>query len=147
MKRLWIEYIAVWVAAIVLFLAYQNDWLLSGALVNNGMATYIANYTTIAITIGFIYLALKLFVLKGIAARIMQGGERCYLRWAEIRLCMLAIALLLSVNVYQATLEKSGAFCALITAIALLFIVPSRQDMINRTTPQKEEEENVSEGE
>lgn len=123
MKKLWIEYIAVWLIAIVMFFTLPQ-----GALVGDYTLMYVAEYLCIALTLFFIYFSLRLFVSEGVKNRIKQGGEPAFVRFWEIRLAMLALPLFLSLGVYAATVESTCGFCALITLFALFFVTPSAKE-------------------
>lgn len=123
MKRLWIEYVAVWALAAVMFLTLPQ-----GALVGNYMLMYVSEYLCIALTLFFIYFSLRLFASEGVKNRIKQGGEPAFVRFWEIRLAMLALPLFLSIGVYAATVESTCGFCALIILFALFFVTPSPKE-------------------
>ena len=123
MKKLWIEYIAVWLIAIVMFFTLPQ-----GALVGDYTLMYVAEYLCIALTLFFIYFSLRLFASEGVKNRIKQGGEPAFVRFGEIRLAMLALPLFLSLGVYAATVESTCGFCALITLFALFFVTPSAKE-------------------
>ncbi|MCF0185665.1 MAG: hypothetical protein HUJ98_04145 [Bacteroidaceae bacterium] len=123
MKRFWIEYVLVWGIAILLYCTLPG-----GALVGNYLYTYIAQYACIALTLLFIFISLRLFSTEGVKRRIREGGETVYTRFWEIRLALLALPLFLSLAVYEATMESSCGFCALIILFALFFVTPSAKE-------------------
>lgn len=134
MKRLWIEYILVWVVALILFFTLPQ-----GALVADVMFSYIAEYSCVILTLLCIYLSLKLFATQRLRSSIKAGGETVFVRFSEIRLALLAIPLFLSLGVYAATLNSIGAFCALIILLSLGFVTPSRQELKSLTTTEGDE--------
>lgn len=123
MKKLWIEYAAVWVVAVVMYFTLPQ-----GALSGDYMLMYLAEYLCIALTLFFIYFSLRLLASPGVKTRIRQGGEPAFVRFWEIRLAMLALPLFLSLGVYAATVESTCGFCALITLFALFFVTPSQKE-------------------
>lgn len=123
MKILWTEYLMVWALAATLWFTLPQ-----GTMVNSAMVAYAAECACIVFTMLAIWLSLKMFSTKGVRERIQQGGAPAFRRLSEIRLSLLAIVLFADLGVQAATLDKIGAFAALITAIALLFITPSARE-------------------
>ena len=109
--------------ALVLYLTLPQ-----GALVGQDVFAYVAEYVCIAITLLFIFISLRWFSTPGVKARIRQGGEPAYTRFYEVRLCMLALPLYMSLAVYAAAVNSTCGFCALIILISLFFVTPSQKE-------------------
>lgn len=138
--------IQVLVAAL-LAAAYEMGWLAEGILSGNGEMEYILQTVGIMLMIILIPMALKLHTFKTVKARIKSGQpgfEKRYMLWSEVRLYMLATPLYFNLVAYYAIINSTTSFCALISAVALLFTWPSQVRMENETDMVETENTNTT---
>lgn len=131
MNRLKIEYALIWATACVLYALYRFDVLPQGVWATDATAQYVAGSICVLMTMGMIFLSLKLFNLNGIQQKIKIGGLSVYIRWAEIRMSILAFAVFMDLTEFFATLQPLGGLCLLICLFALVFIRPSQGEFEN----------------
>ena len=86
---------------------------------------YVLSSILVLVTLGAIYLCLKLVFIERIRKNIRLQGFFSYAHWCQVRVWVLGTVILLDLLYYILTLESLGGLCALIGCLALLFINPS----------------------
>lgn len=129
MTRTWVQlktaYFAVWIVGGVLACCFDYEILPTG-FVTDERTRYFLSLGAIVCTLGGVYVALKLFHFPTVKAAIEKSGSpaRCESKWQACRLGLMSQLLWGNVAAYFATLDTQGGFCALITALALVFCWP-----------------------
>ncbi len=134
LRVLRIRYCAIWSFALLLILLFETDVLPQGFCIDMPLYTYALQTLGILLMIGCIPVALRLWLWR--KKRYIGEGSfghflRLYIRWTSIRYSLLSLSLYTNLIVYYATLDTTGALCAGITAIALLFCVPTSDKVVN----------------
>lgn len=131
MTRTWLQlktaYFAVWIVGAILACCFDHEILPTG-FVTDKHTRYFLSLGAIICTLSGVYVALKFFHLTTVKAAIEKASspERCESKWHAYRLGLMALLLWGNVTVYFATLDTQGGFCALITALALVFCWPRK---------------------
>ncbi len=126
-RRLQVEYIAIWLLVAGLFLSYETGLFEEGTLAHDGRLCYVLQTATVLLTLCLIPVALKMFSLaldKRVKPLPRPEALRAYQRWSEVRLAMLAVVVLVGLSVYYSTLSSIGGLCALVGLLATLFCLP-----------------------
>lgn len=126
-RRLWAEYVALWLLAAGLLLMSETGLVEEGALAHDGRLCYVLQTATVLLTLCLIPVSLKMFgmaLAKRVRPLPLPEALRSYLRWSEIRLAMLAVVVLIGLTVYHSTLSSIGGLCALVGLLATLFCLP-----------------------
>lgn len=129
-RRLWAEYVAVWLLAAGLFLMNGTGIVEEGALAHDGRLCYVLQTATVLLTLCLIPVSLKMFGMaleKRVRPLPLPESLRSYLRWSEIRLAMLAVVVMIGLTVYYSTLSSIGGLCALVGLLATLFCLPGEE--------------------
>lgn len=129
-RRLWAEYVAVWLLAAGLFLMNETGIVEAGALAHDGHLCYVLQTATVLLTLCLIPVSLKMFGMaleKRVRPLPLPEALRSYLRWSEIRLAMLAVVVMIGLTVYHSTLSSIGGLCALVGLLATLFCLPGEE--------------------
>lgn len=126
-RRLWTEYVVVWLLAIGLFALNETGVLEEGGLAHDGRTSYVLQTATVLLTLCLIPVSLKMFSMaleKRVRPLPLPEALRAYLRWSEIRLALLAVVVMIGLTVYYSTLSSIGGLCALVGLLATLFCLP-----------------------
>ena len=145
-RRLWIEYIAVWILALGIPLIYETGMLEEGDLAHDGQMCYIVQTLTVILALCLIPVSLKMYHQAVHSERMMPPKEmqdsvssneptvtlstkqlNRYRHWNEVRLALLAVVALVGMSVYYVTLSSIGGLCALMGLVATFFCLPTRQ--------------------
>ena len=133
LKRLKIEFVAVWCLVLLLVVCYEAGIFTEGLFVGDARMDYILTTIGILLTIVMIPLSLRLFNLK-LVKRISKLSTfealKSYRRWSEVRLALLLVAALLNMSIYYLTLNTTGLFCSLMALLATLFCIPTKERLL-----------------
>ena len=132
-QRLRIEYLAgLLIAGVTILLAELSIVPLEGCLVGNPNAMYTLEVVCILLTIALVPGALKGYhwALSHQIAR-SNGEKRLqrYIQWNELRQWALWLVMEVSIQLYYATLENTGMFCALIALVSTLYCWPGKDGL------------------
>lgn len=128
------SFIALWVFPAILAFLYETGCLPEGIYAGDAQMEYILQSVSILLTVGLIPFALRLFnlnLVKRIQELPLADALKSYRMWADIRLCLLFVPVLLNLSFYYLTLNTTGLFCTLMALLASLFCVPSENRIKN----------------
>lgn len=143
LKSLKIEFLIVWILAILLVILNELDILPVGIIADSPRMDFILQTIGILLAITFIPLSLRLFnqnLIKQIKLLSIEEAIISYRRWSEIRLSLLFVAAILNLSFYYLTMNTTGLFCGLMTLLATFFCVPTRKRMLKELDIIKNEE-------
>ncbi|MCD8317791.1 MAG: hypothetical protein LUC45_02545 [Paraprevotella sp.] len=136
-KILRLEFSFVFLWAAVLLVLFESGIWPSGELADDAAVCYNLSVVGIFMVIILIPMSLKLMSLRTVKASFAAEDsaivERNYRRWCEIRMAILAVTGWTNLVFYYLTLDSTGGFCALITALALCFCWPSQDKFVYET--------------
>ena len=133
LKRLKIEFVAVWCLVLLLVVCYEVGLFTEGIFVGDVRMDYILTTIGILLTIVMIPLSLRLFnlnLVKRISKLSTFEALKSYRRWSEVRLALLLVAALLNMSIYYLTLNTTGLFCSLMALLATLFCIPTKERLL-----------------
>ena len=133
LKRLKIEFVAVWCLVLLLVVCYEAGIFTEGIFVGDVRMDYILTTIGILLTIVMIPLSLRIFnlnLVKRISKLSTFEALKSYRRWSEVRLSLLLVAALLNMSIYYLTLNTTGLFCSLMALLATLFCIPSIERLL-----------------
>ena len=133
LKRLKIEFVAVWCLVLLLVVCYETGIFSEGLFVGDARMDYILTTIGILLTIVMIPLSLRLFnlnLVKRISKLSTFEALKSYRRWSEVRLALLLVAALLNMSIYYLTLNTTGLFCSLMALLATLFCIPTKERLL-----------------
>lgn len=133
LKRLKIEFVAVWCLVLLLVVCYEAGIFTEGVFVGDARMDYILTTIGILLTIVMIPLSLRLFnlnLVKRISKLSTFEALKSYRRWSEVRLSLLLVAALLNMSIYYLTLNTTGLFCSLMALLATLFCIPTKERLL-----------------
>ena len=133
LKRLKIEFVAVWCLVLLLVVCYEAGIFTEGVFVGDARMDYILTTIGILLTIVMIPLSLRLFnlnLVKRISKLSTFEALKSYRRWSEVRLALLLVAALLNMSIYYLTLNTTGLFCSLMALLATLFCIPTKERLL-----------------
>ena len=133
LKRLKIEFVAVWCLVLLLVVCYEVGLFTEGIFVGDVRMDYILTTIGILLTIVMIPLSLRLFnlnLVKRISKLSTFEALISYRRWSEVRLALLLVAALLNMSIYYLTLNTTGLFCSLMALLATLFCIPTKERLL-----------------
>lgn len=130
LRRLWIEYVAVWLLTAGVALLYETGVMSEGGLAHDGQMCYVVQTLTVLLTLCLIPVSLKMYSMalgKSCEGLSPQALLVRYQRWNEVRLALLAVVALTGISVYYVTLSSIGGLCSLLGLTATLFCLPTRK--------------------
>jgi hypothetical protein len=133
LKRLKIEFVAVWCLVLLLVVCYETGIFSEGLFVGDARMDYILTTIGILLTIVMIPLSLRLFnlnLVKRISKLSTFEALKSYRRWSEVRMALLLVAALLNMSIYYLTLNTTGLFCSLMALLATLFCIPTKERLL-----------------
>lgn len=133
LKRLKIEFVAVWCLVLLLVVCYEAGIFTEGLFVGDARMDYILTTIGILLTIVMIPLSLRLFnlnLVKRISKLSTFEALKSYRRWSEVRLALLLVAALLNMSIYYLTLNTTGLFCSLMALLATFFCIPTKERLL-----------------
>ena len=133
LKRLKIEFVAVWCLVLLLVVCYEVGLFTEGLFVGDARMDYILTTIGILLTIVMIPLSLRIFnlnLVKRISKLSTFEALKSYRRWSEVRLSLSLVAALLNMSIYYLTLNTTGLFCSLMALLATLFCIPTKERLL-----------------
>lgn len=133
LKRLKIEFVAVWCLVLLLVVCYEVGLFTEGIFVGDVRMDYILTTIGILLTIVMIPLSLRIFnlnLVKRISKLSTFEALKSYRRWSEVRLSLLLVAALLNMSIYYLTLNTTGLFCSLMALLATFFCIPTKERLL-----------------
>ncbi|MBP5770188.1 MAG: hypothetical protein J6W75_02360 [Bacteroidaceae bacterium] len=122
-------------------LAFEEGWLDSGMLAGETVSAYTLEILGVALGIICIPLALKLMHFTYIRKDV-QGNPQKYLVWSFVRIGLLETSLLYNLLMYYLLeFDVTCGYLALMSAVAFLFVWPSRGRMDNECQLSYEQDE------
>lgn len=126
-RRLWVEYLLVWLLALAIVLLYEAEVMEEGLWAHDGQICYLLQTAVVLLTLCAIPASLKMFgLVMERRVSVLPHAEALvsYQRWSEIRLALIAIVVFVGLSVYYTTLSSIGGLCALVALLASFFCLP-----------------------
>ena len=134
-----IHFFAAHALAALLFLCFDQEWLPAG-FIAGGELNYFLSVLAVAVTLGGVYLCLRLLSLQRIRQRFQgisqEEAARRYQQVAGWRTALLLVIYLTDILLYfgSADYASSAKYCLIIALIAAVFCLPSKNELQSLTT-------------
>lgn len=129
--------------ALLLVVLYETGVLEPTTLAADAHLVFFLQVFMEMVTIVVIPLALKLFALKRVRGKLVEGKGDSLLRWGTLRLNLLCLPMLVDLFLYYQTMSPTFGYMAIILFLCLFFVYPSMSRCSDETEPsvdhQKEE--------
>ena len=136
---------AVFVGALVLtgivVLLFETDILLAGTAVGNSQVEFVMTVIMELLSLGQIWLALRLFKLKMVKQDLVARKEVALRNWGILRLLLLDIPMLFNAIFYEIFLNTTFGYLTIILLICQAFVYPSLARCEAEVTPDNVEEQ------
>ncbi len=116
----------VLVVTLLLVLLYETELLEPTDLPSDVNLMFFLQIVMEMVTIVAIPVALKLFSLKAVRAKLVKGKGAALLSWGTARLNMLCLPMLINTFLYYQTMSPAFGYMAIILFLCLFFIYPSK---------------------
>ena len=133
-----IHFFAAHVLATLLYLCFEQGWLTAGFITGKDL-NYTLSVLAVAITLGGVYLCLRLLSLQRIRQRFQgisqEEAARRYQQVAGWRTVLLLIVYLTDILLYFGSEDyaSSAKYCLIIALIAAVFCWPSKSEQQSLT--------------
>lgn len=135
----------VFVGALVLtgiiVLLFETDILLAGTAVGNSQVEFVMTVIMELLSLGQIWLALRLFKLKMVKQDLVARKEVALRNWGILRLLLLDIPMLFNAIFYEIFLNTTFGYLTIILLICQAFVYPSLARCEAEVTPDNVEEQ------
>ncbi len=121
--------------AIVLLIVvvYEIGLVAPSALGDDVQLVFVLQVAMEMITIVVIPVALKLFALKWVHRKLVEGKGDALMRWGTARLNMLCLPMLINTFMYYQTMSPAFGYMAIILFLCLFFVYPSMGRCVEET--------------
>lgn len=127
-------YVLIWVLGLVWGVLSEVGMVPVDYLPHDGETEYYVGLLAVVMALGGTFLSLRFMAFKCVRKRLKltadrSSAEMLYLKFATMRLSIIAVAIWTNVVLYYATsYVTSTKYCLLITLIAVIFCWPSHQE-------------------
>ncbi len=104
-----------------------------GLFADDKLFEFVYQSFMILLTLGGIYVVLRLFKFEGIKKRIQEHQLTAYSRWSLIRMLVLEGIAILNIGGYFLFVNSSFVYLWLIIMLSFSFLFPTRERLINET--------------
>lgn len=129
------NFLFVVVLALLLVVLYETGVLESTNLAADAHLVFFLQVFMELMSIVAIPLALKLFALKAVRSRLVEGKADSLLRWGTLRLNLLCLPMLVDLFLYYQTMSPTFGYMAIILLLCLFFVYPSMSRCFEETEP------------
>ena len=129
---------ALALAAVVL-LAFETGLLEQGTATGNDQTEFIITVAMELLTLGEVWLALRLFKIKQVQHDLQHRKEEALRKWGALRLILLDLPLVANILFYELFMATSFGYLAIILLICQPFVFPSMSRCIAETETNPEE--------
>ncbi len=124
-KILMVNFWFILVVTLLLVALYETELLEPTDLASDARRVFFLQVMMEMVTIVAIPVALKLFSLKAVRAKLVKGKGAALLPWGTARLNMLCLPMLVNTFLYYQTMSPTFGYMAIILFLCLFFIYPS----------------------
>lgn len=120
-----VNFFFVLVVTLLLVVLYECELLVPTDLMGNAQAVFFLQVLMELVTIVAIPVALKLFSVKAVRRRLVQGKGAALLPWGTARINLLCLPMLVNTFLYYQTMSPTFGYMAIILMLCLFFVYPS----------------------
>lgn len=110
---------------VLLVFLFETDILPIGTLTEAKSSEFVMSVIMELLTLCVIPLALKLFKFKHIHTQLTESKHQSLLSWGLIRLCLLAVPMILNTVLYYLYMNVAFGYMGIILFLCLFFIIPT----------------------
>jgi hypothetical protein len=122
--------------ALLLVTLYETEVLEPGMFATQKPVEFILSCMMTLITLGNIYLSMRLFKFKTVKKQLVCHPDQALMRWGILRLQLLTVPMVINTLLYYWFMTVSFGYLAIILLLSLPFVWPS----IDRCTTETTEE-------
>lgn len=132
-----LAYAFIWIVGIIWTVLSEMEAIPTEYVSDTPEIAYYVSLASIITAIGGTYMALRLLAFQRVKKAINSSSQETkrmntYLKWAGIRIIIMAIAVWTNLVLYYATsYSNSTQYCLLIALVATLFCCPSTGEYIS----------------
>lgn len=124
-RILMVNFFFVLVVTLLLVVLYECELLVPTDLMGNAQAVFFLQVLMELVSIVAIPVALKLFSIKAVRRRLVQGKGAALLPWGTARINLLCLPMLVNTFLYYQTMSPAFGYMAIILMLCLFFVYPS----------------------
>lgn len=125
----------------VIVLLFETDILMSGMAVGESQKEFIATVIMELLSLGQIWIALRLFKFKVVKQDLVSRKEVALRKWGILRLLLLDIPLLFNALFYEIFLNTTFCYLGFILLLCQPFVFPSLSRCEAEVTPDNIEKQ------
>lgn len=134
-------FVGILVLTGIIVLLFETDILIAGMAVGNAQKEFVMTIIMELLTLGQIWLALRLFKFKMVKQDLIARKEVALRKWGILRLLLLAIPMLFNALFYEIFLNTTFGYLAIILLFCQPFVYPSLARCEAEVTPENKEEQ------
>lgn len=125
----------------IIVLLFETDILLAGTAVGNSQVEFVMTIIMELLSLGQIWLALRLFKFKMVKQDLVARKEVALRNWGILRLLLLDIPMLFNAIFYEIFLNTTFGYLTIILLICQAFVYPSLARCEAEVIPDNVEEQ------
>lgn len=106
---------------------YEADILESGILVENKNSEFLLTALMELVTLGGVFLALRLFKFDMVHKLLMAQKERALKKWGLLRILLLVVPMVVNTLLYYMFMNTTFGYMAIIQLLCLPFVLPTME--------------------
>lgn len=124
--------------ALLLVIFYECELLPITSMAENPQLLFVLQVLMELVTIVVIPVGLKMFSIKPLRRRLIEGKGDTLLSWGTLRLNMLSVPMVFNVFFYYQSMSPAFGYLAIIIFLCLFFIYPSLERCETETSESQE---------
>jgi hypothetical protein len=112
--------------SLVVVVLYESDLLLPGQWTGDTTLEYGVSTAMELLAICVIPVALRLFQIKSVRARLTVQPVKGLITWGSLRLCLLTVPMMVNTWLYYMFMNVAFGYMAIILLLSLMFVYPSK---------------------
>lgn len=124
--------------ALLLVIFYECELLPITSMAENSQLLFVLQVLMELVTIVVIPVGLKMFSVKPLRRRLIEGKGDTLLFWGTLRLNMLSVPMVFNVFFYYQSMSPAFGYLAIIIFLCLFFIYPSLERCETETSESQE---------
>ena len=130
------NFIITIVVVIAFVILLETEIIATGLMAGDDEMEFIFTTMMELVTLGFIFISLRLFKFKFVHADLIARKEVAMLKWGFTRLMLLQAPLWFNTLLYYLYMNTTFGYLAIILALCLPFVYPSMNRCIAETTEE-----------
>ena len=119
--------------AVAIMAMFESNVVLPGGMAGDINAEFVTASVIELVTLAVIPIAMWLFKWKKVKSQLKECPHRALLKWGSLRLMLLCLPLIASVVAFYLFQKPAFGYLALVLALCLFFVYPSKQKCLQET--------------